>query len=48
MWTSREHESVFKGSTIPSKGRRARFAIPVFAFKAGTSKIAVPVVYQEE
>ena len=35
---------VFKGSHMPNVGFRARCAIPVFAFLATRSNIAVPVV----
>ena len=35
---------VFRGSQMPIVGLRARWAMPVFAFFATRSKIAVPVV----
>lgn len=35
---------VFRGSHIPNVGLRARWAMPVFAFLATRSKMAVPVV----
>lgn len=44
MWTATGHVSVLRGSTMPSKGRRARLAMPVFADVAEWSKMAVPVV----
>lgn len=44
MCTARGHESVLSGSTIPSRGRRAREAMPVLACRCGRSAIAVPVV----
>lgn len=45
MCTSRGHESVLSGSTMPSRGRRAREAMPVLARRCGRSAMAVPVVY---
>ena len=44
MCTSRGHESVLSGSTMPNRGRRAREAMPVLARRCGRSAMAVPVV----